>query len=51
VVGAGPTVRNVVTAKAIDFIQQISVEQGLSDKKQPWDEVFPESVLISEERL
>jgi 4,5-dihydroxyphthalate decarboxylase len=38
-------------AKAIDFIQQISVEQGLSEKKQPWDEIFPESVMIAEERL
>jgi 4,5-dihydroxyphthalate decarboxylase len=38
-------------AKAIDFIQQISVEQGLSPKKQALDEIFPESVMIAEERV
>lgn len=38
-------------AKAIDFVQTISVEQGLSPKKQAMNEIFPEEVLISEERL
>lgn len=38
-------------AKAIDMVQQISVEQGLTPKKQPLDEIFPEEVILGEERL
>lgn len=38
-------------AKAIDMIQTFSVQQGLTERKQPWDELFPEELLLSEERL
>jgi 4,5-dihydroxyphthalate decarboxylase len=43
--GVGPNI------KSIDFIQQMSVEQGLTPKQQPLDEIFPEEVLLSEERF
>ena len=36
--------------KAIDFIQQISVEQGLAEEA-AWTEIFPESVITAEERV
>ncbi|MFN0072903.1 MAG: hypothetical protein ACKVVP_15575 [Chloroflexota bacterium] len=36
-------------AAGIDFVQQISVEQGLTDRKQRYDEIFPEEILITEE--
>jgi len=36
---------------AIEFIQQISVEQGLTKEKQPLNQIFPEDVFVSEERL
>ena len=38
-------------AKAFDMAQTFSVEQGLSKKKQPWDEIFPEEVMYAEEKL
>jgi len=38
-------------AAAIDMVQTISMEQSLTPKKQPLDEIFPEEVLIAEERL
>ena len=38
-------------AAAIDMVQTISVEQSLTPRKQPLDEMFPEEVLIAEERL
>jgi 4,5-dihydroxyphthalate decarboxylase len=38
-------------AAAFDMAQTFSVEQGLSSRKQPLDEIFPEEVIISEERL
>lgn len=38
-------------AKAFDMAQTFSFEQGLSVRKQPLDEIFPEEVLFSEERL
>jgi hypothetical protein len=37
--------------KAIDLIQQISVEQGLTKAKQPLNDIFPETVITAEERL
>lgn len=37
--------------KAIDFIQQISVAQGLTKEKQPLDQIFPREVFVAEERL
>jgi 4,5-dihydroxyphthalate decarboxylase len=36
---------------AIDFVQRISVEQSLTHAKQPLDEIFPEEILLAEERL
>ena len=38
-------------AKAFEMAQTFSVEQGLSKRKQPWDEIFPREVMYSEERL
>lgn len=38
-------------AKALDMAQTYSVEQGLTERKQPWDELVPEEILIMEERL
>ena len=35
----------------LDMVQTISTEQSLTPKKQPLDEIFPEEVLIAEERL
>ena len=37
-------------AKALDMAQTFSVEQGLSPRKQPWDEIFPDEVVYREER-
>jgi 4,5-dihydroxyphthalate decarboxylase len=38
-------------AKALDMAQTYSVEQGLSARKMPLDEMFPEEIIYSEERL
>jgi len=38
-------------APAIDMVQTISVEQGLTAKKQPLNEIFPDELLLAEERL
>jgi 4,5-dihydroxyphthalate decarboxylase len=38
-------------AKAFDLLQTYSVEQGLTNRKQSWDELFPEELLVAEERL
>jgi len=38
-------------AKALDFAQTFSVQQHLSERKQPIEEIFPEEILIMEERL
>jgi 4,5-dihydroxyphthalate decarboxylase len=52
VLGPDPFVYGVKTnAAAIDMVQTISAEQSLTPKKQPIDEIFPEEVLIAEERL
>jgi hypothetical protein len=37
-------------ATEIDMVQGFSVEQGLTPKKQPWDEIFPEELLLMEEK-
>jgi 4,5-dihydroxyphthalate decarboxylase len=50
--GKDPFVYGVApNARAIDTVQTYSVEQGLSTRKQPWEELFPEEILIMEERL
>jgi 4,5-dihydroxyphthalate decarboxylase len=36
-------------AKAFDMVQEFSVQQGLTPHKQPWDEIFPQEVIYSEE--
>jgi hypothetical protein len=38
-------------AAAIDMVQTISVEQSLTPRKQPLNEVFSPEILIAEERL
>ena len=40
-----------VNAKAFDMAQTFSVEQGLTERKQPLDEIFPQEVIYREERL
>ena len=37
-------------AKAFDMAQTFSYEQGLTARKQPWDEIFPEEAFYREER-
>jgi 4,5-dihydroxyphthalate decarboxylase len=36
-------------AKAFDMIQTFSVEQGLTPRKQAWQEIFPEEILVMED--
>jgi 4,5-dihydroxyphthalate decarboxylase len=38
-------------AKAFEFAQEFSYQQRLTDRKQSIDEIFPEEILIMEERL
>ncbi len=38
-------------AKAFDMAQTFSVEQRLTDRKQPLEELFPQELIYSEERL
>ncbi len=38
-------------AKAFNMAQTFSIQQGLTERKQPIDEIFPEEILYSEERL
>ncbi len=38
-------------AKAIDMVQSISLEQGLTPAKQPLEELFPSELFVAEERL
>ena len=38
-------------AKAFDMAQTFSMEQGLSKRKQPWDEIFPDEIMYAEEKL
>ncbi len=38
-------------AKAIELAQAFSVQQGLTARRQPLDEIFPQEVLYREERL
>ena len=38
-------------AKAFDMAQSFSLAQGLTTQKQPWDEIFPQEIMYSEERL
>ncbi|MFC2072563.1 hypothetical protein ACFLUU_07700 [Chloroflexota bacterium] len=38
-------------SKAFDMAQTFSVQQGLTERKQPLDEIFPQEVIYSEERL
>ena len=36
---------------AVDMFQNFCVEQGLTERKQPWEEIFPEEILIAEEKV
>ena len=38
-------------AKVIDMVQAYSVEQGLTERKQPLEEIFAEEVLLAEEKV
>ena len=38
-------------ARAFDMAQTFSVRQGLTQKKQPLDEIFPQEFIYREERL
>jgi 4,5-dihydroxyphthalate decarboxylase len=38
-------------ANLVDMVQTYSVEQGLTKKKQPLDELIPQEILLAEERL
>lgn len=38
-------------AKAFDMVQTFSFEQGLTERKQPLEEIFPREVIYSEERV
>jgi len=38
-------------AEAFDTVQTFSVQQGLTKQKQPLDEIFPQEIIYSEERL
>ncbi len=40
-----------VNAKAFDLVQAFSVQQGLTQKKQAWDEIFPQEVVYREEKF
>ncbi|MFC1874428.1 hypothetical protein ACFLYX_03905 [Chloroflexota bacterium] len=40
-----------VNAKSFNMVQTFSVEQGLTERKQPLDEIFPQEVTYREERL
>jgi 4,5-dihydroxyphthalate decarboxylase len=40
-----------VNAKAFDMAQTFSVEQGLTERKQPLDELFPQEIMYREERI
>lgn len=52
VFGDDPYVYGVkANAKVIDMVQTFSVEQGLTERKQPWEEIFAEEILLSEEKL
>jgi 4,5-dihydroxyphthalate decarboxylase len=52
VFGPDPFVYGIASnEKSIRTAQRYSVEQGLTTREQPWDELFPEEIMISEERL
>jgi 4,5-dihydroxyphthalate decarboxylase len=38
-------------AKAFDMAQNFSVQQGLTERKQPLEEMFPQEIIYREERL
>ena len=51
VFGPDPYVYGVTAnAKALDMAQTFSVEQELTEKKQPFEELFPREILYLEER-
>jgi 4,5-dihydroxyphthalate decarboxylase len=52
VFGADPYPYGIkANARAFDMAQTFSVEQGLTERKQPLEEIFPQEVIYSEERL
>lgn len=52
VFGPDPFVYGVkANAKAFDMAQTFSVQQGLTERKQPLEEIYPQEVILLEERL
>jgi 4,5-dihydroxyphthalate decarboxylase len=52
VFGPDPFVYGVqANAKAFDMVQDFSVQQGLTERKQAWEEIFPQEVIYMDERL
>jgi len=50
VFGPDPFVYGIqANAKTFDIAQAFSVQQGLTERKQPWEELFPQEVIYSEE--
>jgi 4,5-dihydroxyphthalate decarboxylase len=50
--GPDPFVYGInANARALDMAQTFSVEQRLTEHKQPLDEIFPREIIYSEERL
>ena len=48
--GPDPYVYGIkANVKAFDMIQTMSVEQGLTERKQPLDEIFPQELIYREE--
>jgi 4,5-dihydroxyphthalate decarboxylase len=40
-----------INAKAFDMAQTFSLQQGLTERKQPLEEIFPQEVIYREERM
>ena len=52
VFGDDPFVHGIkANAKMIDTVQTYSVEQGLTERKQPIEELFAEEILIAEDKI
>ena len=51
VLGADPFQYGIkANAKALDMAQTFSVQQELTERKQPFDEIFPQEIINREER-
>jgi 4,5-dihydroxyphthalate decarboxylase len=51
VFGLDPFVYGIKSnTKVFDTAQEFSLQQGLTERKQPWDEIFPQEVIYMEEK-